>query len=49
VGLAAGSTTLMKAQRRTTDKNLETVANKEKGTDYNPLDLLSDNHISKVV
>jgi hypothetical protein len=48
-GAAAGSTALMKAQKRMADKNLETAANKEKGTDFNPLDLLSDNHISKVV
>jgi hypothetical protein len=39
----------MKAQKRTADKNRETTGNKEKGTDFNPLDLLSDNHISKVV
>jgi hypothetical protein len=48
-GAAAGSTALMKAQKRMADKNLETTANKDTGTDFNPLDLLSDNHISKVV
>jgi hypothetical protein len=48
-GAVAGATTLEKAQRLAAEKNLETVKDKAKGTDFSILDVLPDSHLSSVV
>jgi hypothetical protein len=48
-GADVGASTLEKAQRLAAEKNLETIKDKAKGTDFSILDVLPDSHLSSVV